>query len=390
MIPFLAPCSIVARMPASDDHQDDLLLVIERVSWIVDQVDLQDLLEATIDAAVELTNARFGALGVVNEHGRLVEFHHKGVSAQEAHLIGDLPIGRGILGDITRHGVVVRSEDIGHHVGYTGMPTDHPEMSSFLGVPVRVRDEIFGNLYVTEKHGGFDEKDEAVVSALAVAAGAGINAIRMGQELRDRAILEDRERIARDVHDTIIQNLFAVGLGLQVASAASGDSALQSTLDDASGSIDSSIAELRRLIYDLHGDVPRRSSLAEEVEELVSRLGGPHDIPITVSLSERDIPVLDGAVIDDLLQIVREAVSNALRHSEGSSISVVISLGERSLFLAIIDDGRGFDVRRAPRGLGLANMQSRARRAGGELQVVSGEGAGTSIEARIPVPAEQR
>ncbi len=373
-----------------DDRQDDLLLVIERVSSIVEQVDLQALLEATIDAAVELTDARFGALGVVNEYGRLVEFHHKGVSAQEAHRIGDLPVGRGILGDITRHGVVVRSEDIGLHVGYTGMPLDHPEMSSFLGVPVKVRDKIFGNLYVTEKSGGFNEQDEAVVSALAVAAGAGIHAIRMGRELRDRAIVEDRERIARDVHDTIIQNLFAVGLGLEVLSTRSADPDLQATLDGASGAIDASIAELRRLIYDLHGDVPRRSSLAEEVEELVDRLGDLHDIPIAVRLTESDIPVLDGAVIDDLLQIVREAVSNALRHSGGSSISVVISTGERSLFLAIVDDGRGFDVRRSPRGLGLANMQTRARRAGGELHVVSGEEGGTSIEVRIPVPADLR
>jgi len=175
-----------------------------------------------------------------------------------------------------------------------------------------------------------------------------------------------------------------------VLSTRSADLDLQATLDGASGAIDASIAELRRLIYDLHGDVPRRSSLAEEVEELVDRLGDLHDIPIAVRLTESDIPVLDGAVIDDLLQIVREAVSNALRHSGGSSISVVISTGERSLFLAIVDDGRGFDVRRSPRGLGLANMQTRARRAGGELHVVSGEEGGTSIEVRIPVPADLR
>ncbi|GMR02800.1 MAG: hypothetical protein BMS9Abin20_1150 [Acidimicrobiia bacterium] len=372
-------------MPEPDDRRDDLLLVIEHVSSIVKQQDLQALLEATIGAAIELTGARFGALGVVNEHGRLVDFHHKGLSSQDAHMIGDPPVGRGILGDIMRHGVVVRTPDIVDHAGYTGIPENHPEMSSFLGVPVKVGDRVFGNLYITEKPGGFDEQDEVMAKALATAAGAGINAIRMGQELRDRAIVEDRDRIARDVHDSIIQNLFAVGLDLAARSEATDDPELRAALGNDTEAIDASITELRRLIYDLHTDVPRRASLTEEVTELVDRLGGPHDVPITVSL-EGDLPVLDDAVIDDLLQIVREAISNALRHSGATSISVSLAVDVRSLFLSITDDGCGFDVRGAPRGLGLANMRTRARRAGGDLEVASSEGRGTSVEARIPVP----
>jgi signal transduction histidine kinase len=265
------------------------------------------------------------------------------------------------------------------------MPSAHPDMSSFLGVPIKVRDKIFGNLYVTEKPGGFTEQDEFAVKALAVAAGAGIDSIRMTQELRDSAVREDRDRIAREVHDSIIQNLFAVGLGLQADSTGSADAReLRDTMDSAAIAIDASIAELRRLIYDLHGDLRTRGSLAVEIEELVGRLGGPYEVPVVVT-AHGQIPELDVSLIDDALQIVREAVSNSLRHSGATVISVSLFADERSLFLSIADNGHGFDVANAPWGLGLTNMRTRTKRAGGKLEIDSDHGRGTSVEARIPV-----
>ena len=223
------------------------------------------------------------------------------------------------------------------------------------------------------------------MKTLAVVAGAGINSIRMAQELQLKAVSDDRDRIARDVHDSIIQNLFAVGLGLQARSAAAAhDPELSVSLDNASIAIDASIAELRRLIYDLHGDLPKRGSLATEIEELVDRLSGPYDVPAVVSVTG-NIPVLDASLIDDVLQIVREALSNAFRHSGATSISVLLAADDRSLFLAITDNGHGFDVASAPWGLGLTNMRTRIKRAGGDLDIDSDHGRGTSVEARIPV-----
>jgi signal transduction histidine kinase len=367
------------------DNRNDLLLLIERASSIVEQVDLQSLLDSTIETAMELTNARYGALGVVDEHGTIVEFHQRGMTELDLEHIGHAPVGRGVLGDISRHGSIVRVDDITKHDGYTGMPGGHPQMSSFLGVPVQARDKIFGNLYVTEKPGGFDEQDEIAMKALAVLAGTGIDSIRMTKELQDRAVQEDRNRIARDVHDSIIQNLFAVGLGLQTrAFALTDDPELRQALDNASVAIDASIAELRRLIYDLHGDLPRRGSLVEEVAELVERLGAPYDVPIDVAASG-SVPDLDVGIIDDVLQIVRESVSNALRHSGARAIAVSLTVGERSLLLTIDDNGHGFDVGSAPWGLGLTNMRTRTMRAGGELTVTSDHGRGTTVTAQIPL-----
>lgn len=362
-----------------------MLLLLERAPAIVQQVDMQSLVDETLDAAIELTGADYGAFGVVNDHGRLVEFHHRGVSADRARLIGDLPVGRGVLGDIMKHGVVVRTDEIASHSGYTGMPPEHPHMSSFLGVPVRVRDKVFGNLYVTDRTAPFSALDETVLRTLSVAAGAGINSIRMGQELRDRAVDEDRDRIARDVHDSVIQNLFAVGLGLQARSAVEDDSDLRAVLDDASTAIDASITELRRLIYDLHDDPPTRGSLAQDIEELVERLARPFVVPVVVSV-DGDVPLLDVALIDDVLQIVREAVSNALRHSGAASIAVSLKADERSLLFVISDNGHGFNVARTTWGLGLTNMRTRARRAGGEIVIDSDHARGTLVETRIPLP----
>ncbi len=381
------PPSVLYReaMQNPDDRRDDLLLLIERASSIVEQGSLPSLLDGTIDAAMELTGARYGALGVVNDHGRIVEFRHRGVSDLDAERIGGPPVGRGILGDITRHGAVVRVDDISKHPDYSGLPAGHPSMMSFLGVPIRVRDKTFGNLYVTEKPGGFNEQDEVIMKALATVAGAGINSIRMATELQLKAVSDDRDRIARDVHDSIIQNLFAVGLDLHARSVAVADDPdLHAALDNASIAIDASIAELRRLIYDLHGDLPKRGSLATEIEELVDRLGGPYDVPVVVSVIG-NTPVLDDSLIDDVLQIVREAVSNALRHSGATTISVSLSADDRSLFLAVTDNGHGFDVANAPWGLGLTNMATRTKRAGGTLDIESNHGIGTSVEARIPV-----
>ena len=365
--------------------RDDLLLLIERASSIVEQVDLQSLLDSTIDTAMELTGATYGALGVVDEHGTIVDFHHRGVTELDMEHIGHAPGGRGVLGDISRHGSIVRVDDITDHDGYTGMPSGHPDMSSFLGVPVKAREKIFGNLYVTEKPGGFDEEDEIAMKALAVLAGTGIDSIRMTQELQESAVREDRDRIARDVHDSIIQNLFAVGLGLQARAFASADDPeLREALDKASVAIDASIADLRRLIYDLHGDLPRRGSLAEEVADLVERLGLPYDVPVVVTVTG-SVPDLDVGIIDDVLQIVRESVSNALRHSGASSIAVSLSVRERSLLLTIADNGHGFDVGSAPWGLGLTNMRTRTMRAGGELTIESNHGRGTTVYAQIPL-----
>lgn len=362
-----------------------MLLLIERASSIVEQVDLGSLLDSTVDAAVELTGARYGALGVLNNHGRIEEFHHRGVSSSDAERIGDPPTGRGILGDITRQGAVVRVDDIAEHPGYTGIPRSHPPMSSFLGVPVTVRDKVFGNLYVAGKTDGFDEQDEVALKALAVAAGAGIDSIRMAQELRDSAIREDRDRIARDIHDSIVQSLFAVGLRLQAQSVGRGiESDMRAEMGDAAVAIDASIAELRRLIYDLHGNPPRRGSLSVEIENLVDRLGGPYEVPVVVGVNGK-VPEFDVSLIDDVLQIVREGVSNALRHSAATSIEVSVSADDRSLLLVIADNGHGFDVANAPWGLGLTNMRTRTKRAGGTLDIESDHGGGTSVVARIPI-----
>src|SRR5436305_4177790 len=194
--------------------------LLDAVLTIGSDLDLRAVLHRIVEGAVALVDARYGALGVLDESGtRLAEFITVGLSDEQRHHIGDLPEGKGILGLLLVDPKPLRLPDLGEHPDSFGFPPHHPPMHSFLGVPIRVRDEVFGNLYLTDKRSpeAFTDIDEELVSALATAAGVAIENARLHARARDYVVMEDRERIARDLHDTVIQRLFAVGLSLQSA-----------------------------------------------------------------------------------------------------------------------------------------------------------------------------
>ncbi|MDQ6855747.1 MAG: GAF domain-containing protein, partial [Candidatus Dormibacteraeota bacterium] len=180
------------------------------------------VLRRIVSSACELVDAQYAALGVLGpgtnvEQIRLIEFVTKGADQETIRRIGHYPVGRGILGVLIREPHPLRLHDLGGHPQSFGFPPGHPPMRSFLGVPVRIQDRVFGNLYLTEKLGGgdFTAVDEEIAIALASAAGVAIENARLQERVRQLAVLEDRERMARDLHDTVIQRLFATGLGLQ-------------------------------------------------------------------------------------------------------------------------------------------------------------------------------
>src|SRR5262245_3469162 len=171
-----------------------------------------------VESSVELVDARFGALGVLDEtHTRLAQFITVGIDAARRQAIGDLPEGHGILGLLILDARPLRLPDLRRHPDSYGFPPNHPPMTTFLGVPIRVRDEVFGNLYLTDKRSGgeFTSADEELVVGLAAAAGVAIENARLHARVHELALVQDRERIARDLHDTVIQRLFATGMSLQ-------------------------------------------------------------------------------------------------------------------------------------------------------------------------------
>lgn len=359
---------------------DRIAGLVEGAASVVGQVELAGVLRSTVEFAREITGARFAALGVLGDHGGLIEFVHSGMEAEEAAEIGGPPKGIGVLGVITES--TVRIDDIAAHPNFTGFPGAHPEMRSLLGVPVRVGDRIFGNLYLTDKKGGFTEEDEILVEFLAVTAGSAISTLRLQDRLRRAALLEDRERIARDLHDSIIQDLFAVGLGLQAAVRLidKQPEAVRDRLDAAIDQLDETIGSLRRYIFDLRPPVWARPNLQRELAELVGQLAAPY--PAKVSLEVTCPPdLIPPEIAAELVQTVKEALSNALRHARADRIEIRVGCDTDQAVVSVTDDGEGFDPGAPVTGMGLANMASRVAEVGGSFRVDSAHGRGTTVRA---------
>ena len=334
-----------------------------------------------------MTGARYAALGVLNEDRTgLSEFITVGLSADDEKRIGARPTGRGMLGLLISHPEPLRTADLGAHAESFGFPPSHPPMTSFLGVPIKVRDEVYGNLYLTDKVGWseFTHDDQALVQVLALAADIAIENVRLHQQVQVVAVYEDRDRLARDLHDTVIQRLFGVGLKLQsMAGRVPGDVAgeLASTVAE----VDRVIERIRSTIYQLGmggDDRGVRDSVLALVRELSSITG----FEIQVSFDGPVDTAVPLHVAEHLLATTREAVTNIGRHAHATDASVTLSVRDGECQLVVVDNGSGLDdsnVREG--GMGLANMRHRAEKLGGSLVVEGGTSGGTSLTWTVPL-----
>ncbi|MDP3984307.1 MAG: GAF domain-containing protein, partial [Acidimicrobiia bacterium] len=298
-----------------------LAALVQGAAAVTATSDLAELLTAAAETARETTGARYAALGVLGEHGTLMEFIHLGIEDEIARAIGGPPIGKGVLGTLIHEARTIRLDRIQAHPDSSGFPPHHPPMETFLGVPIRVGDRIFGNFYLTEKSAGFTVEDEQLVEALAAIAGSAVANLRVQQRLRRMAVVEDRERIARDLHDAIIQDLFAVGLIVQGLTMRIDDVRDRQDLEEAVERLDEAIAGLRRFIFDLKPPAWHDRDLGTELTRLVQQLTEPYGVEVVVQVSE-ELTDLPSELIDIASQIVREATSNALRHSGSPSVQV--------------------------------------------------------------------
>ena len=228
--------------------------VLEATLLLEADLDLADALRHVLEEARAMTNARYGAIGVLDEEGTaLAEFLTAGLDDESERRIGARPSGKGVLGLLISHPEPIRIANISAHAESYGFPEHHPPMESFLGVPIRVRDAVFGNLYLTDKIGWseFTEDDEALVGALAVAAGLAIDNARLHQQVARSAVFADRDRLARELHDSIIQRLFGVGLTLQGVASSGISPSKERRIASAITDIDETIRQIRTTIYGL-------------------------------------------------------------------------------------------------------------------------------------------
>ncbi|MEV4050004.1 GAF domain-containing protein [Amycolatopsis sp. NPDC049688] len=535
------------------DKMDGLL---DAVLAVASGLELDTTLTRIVQAAIELGEAKYGALGVLAEDGSLAEFIYVGIDDEARRLIGDLPEGHGVLGVVIDEAKPLRLEEISAHPASVGFPAHHPPMHTFLGVPVRVRDEVFGRLYLTEKKNGepFTDDDEVVVQALAAAAGiaienahlyeqarirqqwlaatsevttellggtdpaealnliasraleltgsdvtmlalpnsgrldvdedwgdavddltvtvcAGTRAAELsgthidleesvpGSVYRDRTprsvpelvlgehrfgpamvvplragdrttgvliaareagssgfeaaqlsvvasfadqaalalqlaaqqraareldVLGDRDRIARDLHDHVIQRLFAVGLSMQSTQRRTKSPELQKRLGDSIEQMHEIVQEIRTAIFDLHGGAAGETGvrLRHRLHDAIAELTDDAPLQPTVSMSG-PIDTVPAQLAEHVEAVVREAVSNAVRHAEAAAVTVSIAVKDDYVRVVVTDDGKGLAEGISPSGLG--NLRDRAEASGGTFALDSGPEGGVRIEWAAPV-----
>ena len=263
-------------------------------------------------------------------------------------------------------------------------------MHTFLGVPIRIRNEVFGNLYLTEKAGGgpFTDNDETLAVALASAAGVAIENARLHERVQELALLHDRERIARDLHDTVIQRLFATGLGLQGLSRVVRDVTVADRIQAAVDDLDATIREIRSVIFELQADERGPSGCRIRVLALAAEMTPALGFEPRVRFDGPVDSIVGSDLAEHLLAALRELLSNVIRHARATAVEVRIRAGVE-VILTVEDDGLGLDNERRA-GLGLANLTERARALGGSFSLEAGQGRGvTSRVVRASGAAEE-
>ena len=531
--------------------RDRLDGLVEAMLMVTSGLELDLTLKTIVHTAIDLVDAGYGALGVRGHHHELVEFIYEGIDAGTRELIGPLPEGRGVLGHLIDEPKPIRLDNILRHPASVGFPPNHPPMRTFLGVPVRIRDEVYGNLYLTDKADGqpFSEDDEVLVEALAAAAGIAIDNARLyeqsrvrqswieatrdigtellggadparvfrliadesleltgsdgvlvavpsdtelptsevtelivvetagvagparsaqpitvaasvigevfqggiparldaitdsldimpeagpalvvplrttetvagvlvilrrrgaqlfsdeqlemmaafadqatlawqlastQQHMRELDVLSDRDRIARDLHDHVIQRLFALGLSLQGTIPRARSPEVQQRLTETVDELQGVIQEIRTAIFDLHGGAAGTTRLRQRLDEAIGAFSAS-DLRTTVQYVG-PLSVVDAGLADHAEAVVREAVSNAVRHSRARTLTITVRV-EDELLIEVVDDGRGLPADVTPSGLN--NLRRRAADAGGDFSVGNAPGGGTVLRWTAPLP----
>jgi signal transduction histidine kinase len=257
-------------------------------------------------------------------------------------------------------------------------------MTTFLGGPIRVHGEVYGNLYLTNKKTAaeFSDVDEELVLALAMAAGIAIENARLHGLVRDRALTEDRDRIARDLHDSVIQRLFAIGLSLQGTARLVERPEAVMRIGEAIDKIDDTIRELRKAIFDIELTISKEG-LHPKVLDLVHELRPVLGIHPQVSFSGPVDVVVTGPLAEEVLAVLREALTNVGKHARASQVVITVAAGEE-LRLIVADDGHGMSGPPTA-GLGLRNMRQRAERLGGGVELGKSREGGTRLTWHVPI-----
>ena len=358
---------------------------------VAGNLSLDKVLRQIVESARELAGARYAALGIPDGRGGLAKFIHSGLPSEQVAQISHEPEGHGLLGALLQEGRTIRIPQIADDPRSIGFPSGHPPMDSFLGVPIKGGGEIMGNLYLADKVDGdeFTPADEELIELLAAHAAIAIKNARLYEEVGRLAIVEERSRIGMDLHDGVIQAIYAVGLNLESARLllpeGEHDEAVR-LIDAAINGLNDAIRDIRNFILDLR---PRRfdGNLGEGLARLTREFQANTMIPVDLRLPDDTLDPVPPPVARAIFFTAQEALANVARHARASNVVVEAEREDRVVKLRIEDDGGGFDVNHQLQttGHGLANMRARAEEQDGNFTVHSESGAGTRIAIELPL-----
>jgi signal transduction histidine kinase len=350
------------------------------------------VLRVILDAARDLADAEYAALGVPDGDGGFALFLTAGVDAATWEAIGALPRTHGLLGALLDDPAVIRLADIRDDPRFGGgWPPAHPDMRAFLGVPIVAGGEVLAELFLADKHGGdgFTEADQQLIETLAAHAALAVANAQRTERARELSVAEERNRLARELHDSLTQTLFSLSLTAESAAALAGpqtDPRLAEQLDRTRELARSALAETRSLVGTLRPPDLDAEGLAVALRKRVELLRRVHRLAIGLAL-RGPARLRDRTLEREVLRVATEALSNALQHAGAGRIDVALDTGGDSVRLTVADDGVGFDLPatvRASHRLGLTSMRERAEALGGVLHIDTGPGAGTRVTLEVP------
>jgi signal transduction histidine kinase len=374
----------------SDTRESSALQAMNAaVLAIAAELSVENVLQRLVDAARELAGARYAAIGVPDGEGAFERFITSGMSDELVAAMGPLPRTHGLLGAMLESEQPYRTLDIRNDPRFRGWwPRAHPTMRSFLGVPIAARGGIIGAFYLTDKVGAeaFSEDDQRHIEMLAAHAAVAIENARLYERSRELSVVEERNRVARELHDSVTQNLFGVVLAADAAATLleRDPAAARAQLDRVQELARAGMEELRSLIFELRPAALADEGLAATLRKHIGVLRRVHHQDIALKVAGTPRP--GGAHDGDVFRIAQEAVHNAVRHARAEHIAVGLDARNGHLVLTVDDDGVGFDPAAAAvrgRRLGLTSMEERARALGGALTIDSRPGEGTRVRLEV-------
>lgn len=363
------------------------------------ELELSVVLQRVVDLSRGLVDARYGALGVLDENGdQIDQFFTSGMQDDECVQAGP-PQGHGLLGMLTYEGKPLRVADIEQHPRAAGFPPGHPHMRTLLGVPIRSKGRIFGNLYVADKRvllpsGGavtnaFTQEDQDILEMFATQAAVAIENAQLYRENQQLAVLRERDRIGMDLHDGVIQSIYAIGLLLDDAShrLQKEPEVVRSTIQSAIGGLNDVIKDIRSYIQDLRPQRFEGRDVRQGLDCLAQELRTDTYYNVILDVDSQAAAVCTARQADEFLHIAQEALTNVRKHAEATTVRIGFQFNEGLLQMMIQDDGAGMENTqpRNSKGNGLRNMRERARALHGEFRIATQRGNGTAIIVTAPI-----